>query len=71
MSNGTVTGTTLTDGVATLSGGDLTTTGDINAHDITSTGDLSTNNITATGITATSLNTRRRYLWRCYHRHVS
>mgnify|MGYP000375220289 CR=1 FL=1 len=55
---GTITGGAVTDGVATLSGGDLTTTGDINAHDITSTGDLSTNNITATGITATSLNTQ-------------
>ena len=55
---GTITGGAVTDGVATLSGGDLTTTGHINAHDITSTGDLSTNNITATGITATSLNTQ-------------
>ena len=46
--SGTITGNKLTDGVASLQNGNLTTTGDINAHDITATG----------AITGTSLNTQ-------------
>ena len=46
--SGTITGNKLTDGVASLQNGNLTTTGNINAHDITATG----------AITGTSLNTQ-------------
>ena len=50
---GTITGNKLTDGVASLQNGDLTTTGNINAHDIVATGDIS-----GKAITGTSLNTQ-------------
>lgn len=50
---GTITGNKLTDGVASLQNGDLTTTGNINAHDIVATGDIS-----GKAITGTSLNTK-------------
>ena len=52
-SNGTVTGKTLTDGIATLQNGNLNTTGNVNAHDIVATGDIS-----GKAITGTSLNTQ-------------
>ena len=51
--SGTITGNKLTDGVASLQNGDLTTTGNINAHDIVATGDIS-----GKAITGTSLNTQ-------------
>ena len=51
--SGTITGNKLTDGVASLQNGNLTTTGNINAHDIVATGDISGN-----AITGTSLNTQ-------------
>ena len=69
-SNGTVTGKTLTDGIATLQNGNLNTTGNVNAHDIVATGDISGGAITGTSlntqggsisggaITGTSLNTQ-------------
>ena len=68
--SGTITGNKLTDGVASLQNGNLTTTGNINAHDIVATGDIKGNAITGTSlntqggaisggaITGTSLNTR-------------
>lgn len=52
-SNSTVTGKTLTDGIATLQNGNLNTTGNVNAHDIVATGDIS-----GKAITGTSLNTQ-------------
>ena len=51
--SGTITGNKLTDGVASLQNGNLTTTGNINAHDIVATGDIS-----GKAITGTSLNTQ-------------
>lgn len=51
--SGTITGNKLTDGVASLQNGNLTTTGNINAHDIVATGDIS-----GKVITGTSLNTQ-------------
>ena len=48
-----ITGNKLTDGVASLQNGNLTTTGNINAHDIVATGDIS-----GKAITGTSLNTQ-------------
>ena len=51
--SGTITGNKLTDGVASLQNGNLTTTGNINAHDIVVTGDIS-----GKAITGTSLNTQ-------------
>ena len=48
-----ITGNKLTDGVASLQNGNLTTTGNINAHDIVATGDIS-----GKVITGTSLNTQ-------------
>ena len=52
-SNSTVTGKTLTDGIATLQNGNLNTTGNVNAHDIVATGDIS-----GKAITGISLNTQ-------------
>lgn len=54
---GTIKGNELTDGTAHLKGGDLNTTGNINAHDIVATGDISGKAISGTTITGTSLNT--------------
>ena len=51
--SGTITGNKLTDGVASLQNGNLTTTGNINAHAIVATGDIS-----GKAITGTSLNTQ-------------
>lgn len=51
--SGTITGNKLTDGVASLQNGNLTTTGNINAHDIVATGDIS-----GKAITGISLNTQ-------------
>lgn len=51
--SGTITGNKLTDGVASLQNGNLTTTGNINAHDIVATGAIS-----GKAITGTSLNTQ-------------
>lgn len=51
--SGTITGNKLTDGVASLQNGNLTTTGNINAHDIVATGDIS-----GKVITGISLNTQ-------------
>ena len=53
QASGTITGNKLTDGVASLQNGNLTTTGNINAHDIVATGAIS-----GTAITGTSLNTQ-------------
>ena len=51
--SGTITGNKLTDGVASLQNGNLSTTGNINVHDIVATG-----NIKGNAITGTSLNTQ-------------
>ena len=51
--SGTITGNKLTDGVASLQNGNLSTTGNINVHDIVATG-----NIKGNTITGTSLNTQ-------------
>ena len=51
--SGTITGNKLTDGVASLQNGNLTTTGNINAYDIVAIGDIS-----GKAITGTSLNTQ-------------
>ena len=51
--SGTITGNKLTDGVASLQNGNLTTTGNINAYGIVATGDIS-----GKAITGTSLNTQ-------------
>lgn len=51
--SGTITGNKLTDGVASLQNGNLTTTGNINAYAIVATGDIS-----GKAITGTSLNTQ-------------
>ena len=53
QASGTITGNKLTDGVASLQNGNLTTTGNINAHDIVATGAIS-----GKAITGTSLNTQ-------------
>lgn len=52
-SKATITGNKLTDGVASLQNGNLSTTGNINVHDIVATG-----NIKGNAITGTSLNTQ-------------
>ena len=53
QASGTITGNKLTDGVASLQNGNLTTTGNINAHDIVATGAIS-----GKAITGISLNTQ-------------
>ena len=56
--SGTITGNKLTDGVASLQNGNLTTTGNINAHDINAHDIVATGDISGKAITGTSLNTQ-------------
>ena len=55
--SGTITGNKLTDGVASLQNGNLTTTGNINAHDIVATGAITGTTINGTTGTFGSLTT--------------